>query len=469
MLLFYKGIFGLSTALRYSRLLGLSLKRRGASARLMRFSESPQEFRSVFHDSRLFGLFFIFCGFAVNLKKQPPIEQAVIKIKPLDAAVNLEVLTAVSARANQIVASVRSNMLAPEARKIPPVFNSAQMAELMGLEKSSVLYQANKGDIPSGHKDGAIRREWSLVEARQAMRAFRKDTLRDPKKSAGVCITVANFKGGVGKTTTAVTLAQGLSRRGHKVLVVDCDPQGSMTTLFGVLPDTDVQEEQTILPLCAGETDSVMSAIRPTYWDGIDLVAAAPLLFNAEFLLPSRQKQERDFAFWRVLDSGLDEARAEYDVIIIDSPPSLGYITINALIAAQGIVMPLPPNALDFASSAQFWNLFTEVCGGLFESRGDSKNFHFLDIVLSRVDRSDTVSEAVRQWIVAAYGANVLPIEIPKTSIAATASAEFGTIYDLPPSAAKSSTMKRARDAYDRLVEHIEHQIMSIWAGDTTH
>lgn len=128
--------------------------------------------------------------------------------------------------------------------------------------------------------------------------------------------------------------------------------------------------------------------------------------------------------------------------------------------------MPLPPNALDFASSAQFWNLFTEVCGGLFRTHGEDKKFYFVDVVLSRVDRSDVVSQAVRQWIMNAYRGMVIPVEIPKTSIAATASAEFGTVYDMDQSSAQAKTLKRARDAYDQLVDYIEMQVAGIWASD---
>jgi chromosome partitioning protein len=388
------------------------------------------------------------------------------KTNPLYPLIDIATLDAISERASAVVRQVRTSMLAPESRKSPPTFTSAQLADLCGLEISQVQYLAKKGDLPSGSKPGSGRREWSLVEARQWVRSLKTSKLRDPKLAAGVCISVANFKGGVSKTTTTAALAQGLSLRGHKVLVIDTDPQGSLTTLFGVMPDTEVDEDQTILPLCAGETDSIMPAVRSTYWDGIDLVAAAPVLFNAEFLLPARQKNEPDFAFWRVLDAGLDEAREVYDVILVDTPPSLSYITINALIAAEGIVMPLPPNALDFASSAQFWSLFTEVCGGLFRSRGDDKKYYFVDVVLSRVDRSDAVSTAVREWIISAYGSKVLPIEIPKTSIAATASAEFGTVYDLDSSSAQAKTLKRARDAYDQLVEYIELQVMGVWASN---
>lgn len=379
-------------------------------------------------------------------------------------SIGIAELSAVSENATAVVAQVRTSMLAPEARKSPPKFNSAQLAELCGIEKTRLQYLAKKGELPSGDQEGASRREWTLVEAREWVRTIKSEGLRDPKVAAGAVITVANFKGGVSKTTTAAAIAQGLSLRGHRVLVIDTDPQGSLTTLFGVLPDTEVDEEQTILPLCAGDVDSVMPAIQRTYWDGIDLVAAAPVLFNAEFLLPSRQKSEKGFAFWRVLDEGLVQARDEYDVIIIDTPPSLSYITINALIAADGVIMPLPPNALDFASSAQFWNLFTEVCGGLFKAGGDDKKFSFVDVVLSRVDRADAVSAAVRQWIVSAYGSKVLPIEIPKTSIAASASAEFGTVYDVDASSVQAKTLKRARDAYDQLVDYIEMQVTGVWA-----
>ena len=385
-------------------------------------------------------------------------------IPPLVPEIGFNELKVVSANALDVISQVRSAMLAPEARKRPPTFNSAQLAELCGIDKSRLHYLVKKGDLPGGTQGSGNRRAWTLAETRQCVRTVKADRLRDTTLSPGATITVANFKGGVSKTTTAAALAQGLSLRGHKVLAIDTDPQGSFTTLHGVLPDTEVSEEQTILPLCSGDATSIKSAIQKTYWDGIDLVAAAPLLFNAEFILPSRQKTEKNFAFWRVLDEGLTEVRDEYDVIIIDTPPALSYITINSLIAADGVIMPLPPNALDFASSGQFWSLFTEVCNSLFESRGDAKNFSFVDVVLSRVDRADVVSTAVREWIVSAYGSKVLPIEIPKTSVAASASAEFGTVYDLDSSTVQAKTLKRARDAYDQLVDHVEMQIGGVWA-----
>lgn len=383
---------------------------------------------------------------------------------PIYPAVSIEELEQLAQKASDVVQQIRVAMLAPTARKKPPVFNTAQLADLVGVDKNKIPYRLKKADLPEGSlTDNRSRRQWTLAEARIWVREYRREHLR-PAEAAAVTISIANFKGGVSKTTTAATLAQGLTLRGHRVLVIDTDPQGSLTTLFGVLPDTEVQQEDTILPLCAGDQEGVRYAIRPTYWDGIDLIAAAPLLFSAEFLLPARQKAGGPgFEFWRVLDIGLDSVRDDYDVIIIDTPPALSYTTINALMASDGIIMPLPPNALDFASSAQFWNLFTDLCGQLLRIRGQGKEFSFVDVLLARVDRSDAVSTAVRQWIVSAYGSKVLPIEIPKTSIAATASAEFGTVYDLEAGSAQAKTLKRALDAYDDFVSMIDEQVRSVW------
>lgn len=192
------------------------------------------------------------------------------------------------------------------------------------------------------------------------------------------------------------------------------------------------------------------------------------MLFGAEFALPARQSNDPGFEFWRVLDRGLDNAREKYDVIIIDTPPSLSYVTINALLAADGLIVPLPPSALDFASSSQFWELFSDLTNQLLRNRGQDKNFEFIDVLLSRVESSDTASTVVRQWILEAYGDKVLPIEIPKTSATATASAEFGTVYDLPRGSINAKTFDRARDAYDRMCELVEQQIQAVWALQLT-
>ena len=378
-------------------------------------------------------------------------------------SVSIEDITEQAEKATAMMGQIRSAMLAPTARKSAPAFNLSQLSALCGAERGSILHRLTKGGLPPGNLNpSGSRREFTLAESREWIREYRKEQRR-PQGAEAVTISVGNFKGGVTKTTTAVTLAQGLSLRGHRVLMIDVDPQGSATTLFGILPDTEVEEDQTVLPLAMGTESSIRYAIRPTYWDGIDIVAAAPLLFGAEFALPSRQSRDAEFQFWSVLDLAIDDVRSEYDVIIIDTPPALSYMTIAAFMAADGIIMPLPPNPLDFASAAQFWTLFSDVAANLKAQRAYDKHFSFMHVLLARVDSSDSASNVVRQWIGQTYAEKVLPVEIPKTAVASSSSAEFGTVYDVAKYDGNARTFKRARDAYDTFVEYVEGSIREVW------
>jgi chromosome partitioning protein len=379
------------------------------------------------------------------------------------APISLSDIADQAAHSVEMMSQIRSAMLSPTTAKSTPTWNLSQLALLLGIEKGSLNHRMTRGDLPSGIRVGN-RREFTLTEVRQWVREYRKEVLR-PTGTEAVTICISNFKGGVGKTTTAITLAQGLSLRGHKVLAIDVDPQGSLTTLFGILPDAEVEEEDTILPLALGEETSIRYAIRPTYWDGIDLVPASPLLFGAEFALPGRQTKEPGFEFWNVLNYGIDDVRADYDVIIIDTPPSLSYVTINALMASNGVIMPLPPSTLDFASAAQFWALFSDLTTQLLTARGHDKQFDFMNILLSRVDNSDATGAIVKQWIQTTYAnrVTVLPVEIPKSAVTASATVEFGTVYDITKYDGNARTFKRARDAYDLMVGYIETSIEAVW------
>ena len=383
------------------------------------------------------------------------------------APIDMRRIQALATRAESMVGQIRQRLLAPESRKVSPTFSAAQLATLCGVDKAHVNYRITKGDLPSGKlTPTGGKREFSLSEARTWTRAYRHEKMR-PAGQRAIAIAVANFKGGVSKTTSSMILAQGLSLRGHRVLAIDIDPQGSMTTLHGILPETDVSEDMTISPLCHGETTDITPAIRSTYWNGIDLVAAAPFLFSAEFALPSMQMRDTTARFWNVLNAGIESVRDLYDVIIIDTPPSLSYVTINGLWAADGIVVPIPPSGLDFASSAQFWSLLADLGGNLDqqETDGSKKSFDFLHVLLSRVDQADAASPAVRQWIQATYGEFVLPVEIPKTTVTSNKAAEFATVYDVQKYDGSAKTYKRAVDAYDRFVDLIEESVVEAWRG----
>lgn len=149
----------------------------------------------------------------------------------------------------------------------------------------------------------------------------------------GRIIAVANQKGGVGKTTTAVNLAAALGERGKKVLVLDMDPQGNTTGGFGV---DKTKAENTIYELLLGEC-SAMEAVNMGVTENVDLIPSNVNLAGAEVELYSLT----DRSVPEILKNALDYIRDDYDFILMDCPPSLNILTINALTAANTVLVPI--------------------------------------------------------------------------------------------------------------------------------
>lgn len=147
----------------------------------------------------------------------------------------------------------------------------------------------------------------------------------------GKVIAIANQKGGVGKTTTAINLAASLAAIEHPTLVIDIDPQSNTTSGLGIDSKTVTN---SIYEVMIGSSD-VNDAIRQTELDFLDLVPAHINLVGAEIEMIDREERER------ILKKAIADLRERYDFVIIDCPPSLGLLTINALTASDSIVIPV--------------------------------------------------------------------------------------------------------------------------------
>ena len=144
-------------------------------------------------------------------------------------------------------------------------------------------------------------------------------------------LVFANQKGGVGKTTSAVNIASGLGLLGKKVLLVDSDPQCNASSAVGVARR---RVRASVYDVLIGRAD-IKDAIAPTGFKGLDVIPSSASLAGAEFELADLDRRERRLA------DALDTVKGNYDYVIIDCPPSLGLLTVNALVAGDGAVIPM--------------------------------------------------------------------------------------------------------------------------------
>lgn len=384
------------------------------------------------------------------------------------AKTTAEDLTQLAHLSDVMLQKIRNEMLEPHPRKVPPLISSSRLQEMCGIDKQRMSYRLKKGELPAGSQTKAgAPRSFSVAEAIEWIKAERQPTARIGKAKV---IVVANFKGGVTKTTTSTNLAQGLAmRRARRVLHIDLDPQGSATTLYGINPHAEVESGQTIMPLVEAYVREEACDMRqlpiPSYWPNVDIIPSSTELFNAEFMLPARASAaEEGVRFERVLHDGLEQLKDVYDYIIIDTAPTLSYLTINAVFAADGVIVPVVPDMLSFASMVQFWHLFADLINGM-KAFGDdrTKQFDFVDVLVTRMT-SKPAAQILQTWITQIYGSRVIPIEIPETDLARNTNMKFSTFYDLATSDVGSDTLRRIRNPFDQLVDRLDDKVSASWS-----
>ncbi|KVP73483.1 plasmid partition protein A [Burkholderia ubonensis] len=394
------------------------------------------------------------------------------ELRAVERHVKLSQLGEFAKRLSVMTDELRNQILAPRPRKTAPVFTSGELADMCGIDRQKVNYQATKegGDLPPGVAHGTGRaRIFTLAEARtwvqQVSNIHQTALVTGEGQHRGRVLITANFKGGSCKTTTTMCIGQGLSLLGRRVLVIDLDPQASLSELCGLYAEKDVTWEDTVLPFIYDPTieGGLGGRVQTTYWDGLDVIPSHNYLHDAEFHLPTAQKENPEYEFWSVLRRGIEPLRAHYDYIILDTAPSLSYMTLNGLMAADAMVMPLVPESLDFISSVSFWSLFSEVAAGFVEHELD-KTYDFISVLLSKVDYGTTSSAPiVRSWAQRAYGDWLATTEIPASSVMSNGALAFSTVFDLSRSDGVTKTLARVKQPLMDYCKWIDNQFVAQW------
>ena len=215
-----------------------------------------------------------------------------------------------------------------------------------------------------------------------------------------VCYAFANQKGGVGKTTTVVNVAYVMALWGQKVLVVDVDPQCNATTSLGLNARTLAQSSYELL-LGGVDVEGTRVATR---WNGLDLVPSSPDLAGIPLELGSESPRERASHLAKALESV-----AEYDYILIDSPPSLGLLTVNALVAAHGVIIPVQCEYLALEGLTQLMRTISLV------RRGLNPRLVVRGVLMTMYDRRTTLSPQVVEEVRGHFPGRVFATVIPRS------------------------------------------------------
>ena len=366
-------------------------------------------------------------------------------------------------------------------------------------------------DLPQGRSETEGGAKWFSLDEVLRLRAWfategakNRDYLPyRPKSLPAKIVAVANFKGGVGKTSTCAHLAMSAALDGYRVLVVDLDAQGSMTSIFGgkvadewgtafpliarhyarhLQNDNRVRVERGDAPLALDATLSEAlktdprAVLQKTHWPNIHLIGAQLNLYWAEFQIPVWRMQSRGWKLWDALTDTFGEngLLGDYDLIFLDTPPALGYLTINGLAAADVLLVPTGASFLEFDSTGRFFDMLHSTFASIEESENiaaralgrDELAFEW-DAVRTVITRYDGAQQAemaafMQTWL----GRAMAPQRQEFTALIGQAGEQVNGIYEADYRDFNRETYIRGRETFDSTWAEFKRLLYGIWRRD---
>lgn len=368
---------------------------------------------------------------------------------------------------------LRLEQYPPNAEKGLRSFSLAEVADYLGVTQNHIkkLHLEGKGPVPATTSSG--RRTYTAVQMLELRQFLDKNGRSDfkryvPHRRQGEplqIVSVVNFKGGSGKTTTTAHLAQYLALTGHRVLAIDLDPQASLTALHGIQPELDKNPSLYEALRYDEARKSITDVIQSTNFPGLDIVPANLELQEYEYQTPlaaSSKTSTDGRLFFTRISSALKEVDDRYDVVVIDCPPQLGYLTLTALSASTSVLITVHPQMLDIMSMSQFLLML----GGILESikaAGAKVKLNWFRYLVTRYEPTDGPQAQMVGFMQAMFSKRMLQTHMLKSTAISDAGITKQTLYEVEKNQFTRTTYDRALECLNAVNGEIAALIHKAW------
>lgn len=390
----------------------------------------------------------------------------------------------IQAQAERLSKQLSAHMFStfsPDNKKTLRKFSAAEASEFIGTSPSNLRKLHSDGKIPDVEIDSRGRRSYAIGEINEirdylAREGRNPDNFRPGRRSKNdsmkvVCLS--NFKGGSAKTSSVIAFATKLSLMGYRVLAVDLDAQASLTTMFGYRPEIEFSEGGTIYDvLTYSDPVPLSSIIRKTYIPNLDLAPSGIMLseYETETALALAHKGasagKAVVPFYNRLSQALASVSDDYDVVFIDCPPQIGFLTLTALMAATGVITPIIPAMYDVASMAQFLQLTANLMKAI-EGQNIQTNWDFMKFMISRYEPNDGAQNQMANFLRLIFGEDVMESAVLKSTVVLDAANTQQTIYEIDPSDVNKKTLDRALASMNAATFEVHDLLQKSWGRET--
>jgi chromosome partitioning protein len=366
---------------------------------------------------------------------------------------------------------LRLRAFPPSSAKELRKFTSGEAAKLIGVTDAYIRHLSLAGEAPEAEKTTRGRRLFSLEQVHEIRRTLSKTkhsyapNRREDEHLQVIAVT--NFKGGSGKTTTAAHVAQYFAMKGYRTLAIDLDPQASLSALFGLQPEFDLQDNDTLYGAIRYDDHRrpLSDIIRKTYFAGLDIVPGNLELQEFEHDTPkvlAERNRGSERMFFSRIATALASVDNDYDVVILDCPPSLGFLTLSALCAARSVLVTIHPQMLDVASMSQFLHMTASLLDVVEQAGGDA-DYDFFRYVITRFEPTDGPQGQIVGLMRSLFGERVLTTAILKSTAISDAGLTKQTLYEVGRENFIRSTYDRALESLDGANAEVENLVKDAW------